>query len=126
MNVSRVAFPIAFVFACNVPVAAEAGSVYQCLNSAGTRTAYVQSASQCPTGTTSAPYRVFDICVIPGACELAPPPSGAQPVEYICCAFVSGDMACVNSNIDDCPPDEYLATCSWGMTDQSGDVTCYD
>lgn len=116
-----------FVASCLAPQLATAATAYQCKDAAGRRVAWADTAAQCPSGSTAFAYTPPDLCVIPGQCLTVPPPSGAEPLEFICCAFVSGDSACHHvSEAVSCPPDEFLMSCEWGMTDQSGDVTCYD
>jgi hypothetical protein len=100
---------------------------YQCFDANGRRVGWADRADQCPTGSAVEAYKPPDLCVIPGACVLGPPPTGTQPLEFICCAFVSGDSACHHvSQAVDCPPDEFLASCEWGYTEADGTVTCFD
>lgn len=127
MNRSRF-LPIAFILgACFAPTIATATTVFQCKDSSGRRTAWVDVATQCPSGSTAFAYSPPNICVIPGVCVTGTPPGPAELGEWLCCAFVSGDSAChwVNAAFD-CPPDQFLASCDWGVSESDGTVTCYD
>jgi hypothetical protein len=122
---TRLAPFAAFILACSIPIAVEAGTVYQCRDSGGSPVWYASTAAGCPSGTTPIEYRVFDVCVIPTACAQGPTPPEAELVEYLCCAWVSGDLACEHTTLDSAC-DGYLATCFWGVTESDGTVTCYD
>jgi hypothetical protein len=127
MTTARI-LPLAFLVAtCFSPQVASATTAFQCLDLGGKRVGWADIASQCPPSSRAVAYVPPDICVIPGVCETVAPPSGAQPLEFICCAFVSGDSAChwVAEAVG-CPADMFLASCEWGVTEQNGDVTCYD
>jgi hypothetical protein len=112
--------------ACATPLQARA-TVYECRGPTGQRVAYADTSAACPSGSTAFAYVPPNICRTPGMCVEGPPPPDAVPVEFVCCAFVSGPEACVwVVSAAACPPDEYLATCDWGVSESDGSVTCYD
>jgi len=126
MTLARTLPAFLFFLACLAAPTVNA-AVYQCKDSSGRRVGWADRPQQCPSGSTAEAYEPPDLCVIPGVCEVGRPPTGAQPLEFLCCAFVSGDAACIHvATAFACPPDEFLASCEWGVTEANGDVTCYD